>query len=227
VVLAVATSHDGRAFLSPGVTALLVGLVGVFGALLGIVVKALFDRANEKSRREREDVQWRRENALGAAADFLSATDLLHAVVRTVQDLTTTLRTPPVPLEQAATLRAAIAFEQSRQRQETERASDALSRLSILVSQETFLAASQLLEDVQMKPMEPTNAFLKAHLNDLLRADLGLPPRVIAESDGLSADAALAKIESERQRIKGPHQSASPSADFPTEPESPSEGRPR
>jgi hypothetical protein len=150
---------------------------------------------------ERDEVVWRRQHALAAASDFLAAADLVHPIARTMDGIITNI----VASRQARHLdvveqeSARLEVERANERRELEKASAALSRLSLLVEQATFLAASQYLEAVVTHPNDERTPFRKAALVDLVRADVGLPPRKIDPATALTGDEALAKIKGVRQ----------------------------
>ena len=183
----------------------LIALVGVSGTLAGIIIKAVFDRFAEQGRRDREDVIWRRENALEIAAEFLSAADLLHVEQRTLQQLAEAV----VAARQAghadayAQHGAQLDIEKAKHRALLERANESLSKLSLLIDQETLLAASDYLHVVGTRPFDVETPGKKAHLIDLMRADLGLPERTVDPATALTPDEVVAKIEEMRKATEG------------------------
>ncbi len=64
---------------------------------------------------------------------------------------------------------ARLEAEKVQKRAALEKANNALSRLSLLLEQETYLAASRYLEAVARRPADPDNGGLFAHLNNVLR----------------------------------------------------------
>lgn len=170
------------------VNAAWIWLAGVAGTLLGIAAKAGVDLLGERSKRSREDVVWRREHMRESAAEFLAAVDAVHTLARTVADIADQIPAAravgPMPEHE---VRERMTAEQVHMRGALERAAAALARLSILVEQETYLTANKPLTAAASTPREAQVTLIGTHLNNLLRAELRVPARVIAEGEAVTA----------------------------------------
>lgn len=179
--------------------------LAIAGTLLGIVVGALLkllsDIATETGRRKRDAEAWRRQHVLDSASEMLAQSGKVHVLTRTIRDEVENLTASRQAGHQDA-YRASDARlrDYSKRKEEAlDAADDALRRLSLLLPQEAYLAASKYLEAVTTKPDDPNTTLLGIVLNDLLRKDLAIQPRKIPRKSRITGEQYVQKVKDLRQ----------------------------
>jgi hypothetical protein len=177
-------------------------LIGFAGVVVGVLLTVLLQAWQERERRKWETIVWRREHALAAASDLLQAVPNVAINGRTAVDLQAALEAARAAgqVQEVRQLEAQLEGIRRQRDQVATEGGDALSRLSLLVSQETYLACSDYFLGVMQAPHRIDTAGVGAHVNNLLRADLGLPERKIAKGQGITAEEYRTKVEQLRRQ---------------------------
>jgi hypothetical protein len=177
--------------MNPELVIAFVGIGGtIIGTALGSAGNILADRRREKS----EAIVWRRQHTLTSAAEFLSATSVIQVEGRTIKDFAEEIVAAHQARHETGELHERLATHQASKHAALQRADDALSRLSILLPQEPYLVASLYLGLITTDPHAASAMAVRAHLNDLLREDLALPPRETAAGTEISPEEYLEKV---------------------------------
>jgi hypothetical protein len=170
---------------------LVIALVGIGGTIIGTALGSAGNILADRRRAKTDAIVWRRQHTLTAAAEFLSATSVIQVEGRTIKDFAEEIVTAHQGRHETGNFTSG---SRPTRRRNMRLCSVPMTRSRDSASCCRRRRSGQPVPPPHRHPAAPSAMAVRAHLNDLLREDLGLPAREIAAGSEISPEEYLEKV---------------------------------